>query len=176
MLRHQANAEVVLAEAAGIDVAGEGRPAGRRRPGLRLPDPRHGRDRIPTSATTTGRAFAPGLKSVEDALEIRRRILLAFEAAEREADPARRAAWLTFVVVGAGPTGVELAGALAEIARHALARDFRHIDPKQAQIILVEGTPRVLPSYADDLSEKAREQLDPDGRRRAHRPDGDGDR
>ena len=90
--------------------------------------------------------FAPGLKSIEDALEIRRRVLFAFEAAERETDPARRRAWLTFVIVGGGPTGVELAGALTEIARHALAKDFRHIDPTQAQVILLEGTARVLPA------------------------------
>ncbi|AGA27621.1 NAD(P)/FAD-dependent oxidoreductase [Singulisphaera acidiphila] len=104
-------------------------------------------------------SFAPGLKSIDDALEIRRRVLFAFEAAERELDPARRHAWLTFVIVGAGPTGVELAGALAEIAHHALARDFRHIDPTQASIILLEGSPRVLPTYVEPLSEKAREQL-----------------
>ena len=94
---------------------------------------------------------APGLKSIADALEIRRRVLFAFEAAEREADPTRRNAWLTFVIVGAGPTGVELAGALAEIARHALAHDFRHIDPTQARVILLEGSPRVLPSYVPAL-------------------------
>jgi len=158
VLRHQANAEVVLAEATGIDVAART---------VLLADGVLAYDYLilATGASHSyfGRddwaRFAPGLKSVEDALDIRRRILFAFEAAEREADPARRAAWLRFVVVGAGPTGVELAGALSEIARHALARDFRHIDPKQAQIILLEGTPRVLPSYDDDLSEKAREQL-----------------
>jgi NADH:ubiquinone reductase (H+-translocating) len=102
---------------------------------------------------------APGLKSITDALDIRRRVLFAFEAAEREGDPTRRRAWLTFVIVGAGPTGVELAGALSEIARHALAKDFRHIDPTQAHVILLEGSPRVLPSYVPSLSEKAREQL-----------------
>jgi NADH dehydrogenase len=99
------------------------------------------------------------LKSIDDALEIRRRVLFAFEAAEREPDAARRHAWLTFVIVGAGPTGVELAGALAEIARHALALDFRHIDPAQAHVILLEGAPRVLPTYVAELSEKARQQL-----------------
>src|SRR5438477_6438706 len=83
--------------------------------------------------------LAPGLKTLEDALEIRRRVLLAYEAAEREPDPGSRAALLTFVVVGAGPTGVELAGALAEIARHSLARDFRHIDPRSARVVLLEG-------------------------------------
>jgi NADH dehydrogenase len=106
---------------------------------------------------------APGLKSITDALDIRRRVLYAFEAAEREPDPARRRAWLTFVIVGAGPTGVELAGALSEIARHALAKDFRHIDPTQAQVILLEGSPRVLPGYVAMLSEKARVQLERHG-------------
>lgn len=158
VLRHQANAEVLLADATGIDVAART---------VSLADGVLAYDYLilATGASHSyfGRddwaRFAPGLKSVEDALDIRRRILFAFEAAEREADPARRAAWLRFVVVGAGPTGVELAGALSEIARHALARDFRHIDPKQAHVILLEGTTRVLPSYDDDLSEKARDQL-----------------
>lgn len=104
-------------------------------------------------------AFAPGLKTLDDAFEIRRRVLGAFEAAEREDDPARRAAWLQFVVVGAGPTGVELAGTLAEIARHTLPGEFRRIDPRQARILLVEGGPRVLASMPERLSERAREQL-----------------
>jgi NADH dehydrogenase len=103
---------------------------------------------------------APGLKSIEDALEIRRRVFLAYEAAERETDAERRRDWLTFVIIGAGPTGVEMAGALAEISRQALAHDFRHIDPRQARIILVEGLDRVLPVYSRDLSEKARQQLE----------------
>ncbi len=103
--------------------------------------------------------FAPGLKSIGDAVEIRRRILSAFEYAEREEDPEIRRAWLTFVVVGGGPTGVELSGALCEIAHHALARDFRRIDSKQAKIILLEGGPRVLPVYPPQLSEKAKEQM-----------------
>jgi NADH dehydrogenase len=102
---------------------------------------------------------APGLKSIEDALEMRRRVLFAFEAAEREPDPERRKQWLTFVVVGGGPTGVELAGALGEIARMSLAHDFRHFDPSQARIVLVEGLPRVLATYPEDLSEKARKSL-----------------
>ncbi len=102
---------------------------------------------------------APGLKPVEDALEIRRRTLLAFEGAEREQDPARRAALLTFAVIGAGPTGVEMAGALAEIARHVLTRDFRNIDPASARILLVEAGPRVLPAYSPELSESARRRL-----------------
>jgi NADH dehydrogenase len=103
--------------------------------------------------------FAPGLKTIEDALEIRRRVLFAFEAAEREPDPERRRAWMTFVVVGAGPTGVEVSGALAEVARHTLARDFRHIDPRAARIVLVEGGPRVLPVYRESLSASAERQL-----------------
>jgi NADH dehydrogenase len=99
--------------------------------------------------------LAPGLKTLEDALEIRRRVLLAFEAAEREPDGAERRALLTFVIVGAGPTGVELAGALAEIARETIARDFRAIDPRQAHIILLEGGPRILPSFPETLSKRA---------------------
>ena len=104
--------------------------------------------------------FAPGLKTLDDALEIRSRILLAFERAEREADPARRAAWLTFVVIGAGATGVELAGTLAEIARQTLHGEFRRFDPRNARVVLVEGSDRVLPPYPPALSEKARLQLE----------------
>lgn len=104
--------------------------------------------------------FAPGLKTLEDALDIRGRILLAFEHAERETDPARRAAWLTFVVIGGGATGVELAGTLAEIARHTLRGEFRRFDPHDARVVLVEGSDRVLPPYTPDLSEKARLQLE----------------
>jgi NADH:quinone reductase (non-electrogenic) len=104
--------------------------------------------------------FAPGLKTLEDALEIRARILLAFERAERESDAARRGALLTFVVIGAGATGVELAGTLAEIARHTLRGEFRRFDPSKARVVLVEGTDRVLPTYPPDLSEKARAQLE----------------
>ncbi|WP_157281622.1 NAD(P)/FAD-dependent oxidoreductase [Pelomonas sp. Root1237] len=106
---------------------------------------------------------APGLKTLSDAFEIRRRVLLAFEAAEREAngedDPAQRAALLQFVVVGGGPTGVELAGTFAEIARHTLPGEFRRIDPRQARVLLVEGSPRVLQAMPESLSERAREQL-----------------
>lgn len=105
-------------------------------------------------------AYAPGLKSIEDATEIRRRILISFEAAEREADPVRRAEWMTFVVVGAGPTGAELAGALGEIARDTLRRDFRSIDPTQARIVLVEAMDRVLPPYPPDRSKSAQRQLE----------------
>jgi NADH dehydrogenase len=103
---------------------------------------------------------APGLKTIEDALEIRRRVLLAFEEAEREADPRIRQEWLTFVVVGGGPTGVEMAGALAEIARHTLARDFRHIDPGSARVVLLEAAPRILGAYPEDLSAAAARQLE----------------
>jgi NADH dehydrogenase len=103
--------------------------------------------------------FAPALKTIEDALEIRRRVLLAFELAERQAAAGETSSPLNFVVVGAGPTGVELAGALAEICRHALAHEFRSIDPARTHILLIEGGPRVLPSYAEDLSRSAQEQL-----------------
>jgi NADH dehydrogenase len=103
---------------------------------------------------------APGLKTLEDALEIRRRILYAYEAAENEPDPELRKAWLTFVVIGAGPTGVELAGALAEIARQTRARDFKNIDPRRAQILLLEGLPRVLAQYPERLSQRARRSLE----------------
>lgn len=103
--------------------------------------------------------FAPGLKTIEDATEIRRRILIAFEAAEREADPALRRAWMTFVVVGAGPTGVELAGALGEIANDTLRHDFRSIRPADARIVLVEALDRVLPPYPPDRSRSAATQL-----------------
>jgi len=103
---------------------------------------------------------APSLKTLEDAYEIRRRVLLAFEAAERETDGAKRAAWLTFVVIGGGATGVELAGAFAEIARHTLRGEFRRFDPRNARVVLVEGIERVLPAYPAALAEKARKQLE----------------
>lgn len=103
--------------------------------------------------------YAVGLKDIDDALEVRRRVLLAFEEAETENNPNRQKQLLTFVVIGAGPTGVELAGSLAEIARHALAKDFRRINPKSARIILLEGLPKVLPPFVDELSQKAKEEL-----------------
>jgi NADH dehydrogenase len=103
--------------------------------------------------------FAPGLKDLDDAVEIRRRVLLAFEEAEKETDPERRRALMTFVVVGGGPTGVELAGAIAELARFVLARDFRNIYPEEAEILLLEGGPKILPSFALDLSKSAHRQL-----------------
>ncbi len=103
--------------------------------------------------------LAPGLKTLADAFDIRRRILMAFERAEREADPVRRAEWLTFTVIGAGATGVEMAGTLIEIARHTLRGEFRRIDPQQTKVVLLEGSERVLGAYPPDLSEKARTQL-----------------
>lgn len=103
---------------------------------------------------------APGLKTLEDALEMRRRVLLAFERAEREPDGARRRALLTFVIIGGGPTGVELAGALAEIARHSLAKDFRHFDPTSSRIILLEGGNAVLPPFPEPLRRAARHDLE----------------
>src|SRR5580704_5043166 len=105
------------------------------------------------------RRNAPGLKSIEEATEIRHKILYAFEAAEREHDPQKQREWLTFVIVGGGPTGVELAGALAEIAHDTLRHDFRSIHPQDARIFLLEGTPRVLPTYPEDLSAKAKAAL-----------------
>jgi NADH dehydrogenase len=104
--------------------------------------------------------YAPGLKTLDDALRIRSRILTAFERAEATADPAEQMEWLTFVIVGAGATGVELAGTLAEIARHTLKREFRHIDPAAAKVLLIEAGPRVLPAFPPSLSEKARRQLE----------------
>ena len=103
--------------------------------------------------------LAPGLKSLEDAVEIRRRILMAFEFAEKTLDPEARAAAMNFVIIGGGPTGVEMAGAIAEIARETLAKDFRHIDPSTARVILVEGEKRILSGFPEDLSESALQQL-----------------
>ena len=160
ILGGQENVTVLLAEAAAID-------AGRKE--VRLDDgARVGYDYLVLATGSTHSYFghdewarhAPGLKTLDDALEIRRRILLAFERAEREGDPARRAAWLTFVVVGGGATGVELAGTLAEIARHTLPGEFRRFDPRNARVILLEAGPRVLPPYTPELSEKARLQLE----------------
>src|SRR5262249_26058798 len=103
--------------------------------------------------------FAPGLKTIEDAIELRRRVFLAFELAERDALHSAEQTPLNFVVVGGGPTGVELAGTLAEIAHRVLAKEFTSIDPTRARIILLEGGPRVLPVYPEDLSRSAEEQL-----------------
>jgi NADH:ubiquinone reductase (H+-translocating) len=159
ILRHQENAEVLLAEAKGFDLTSKR---------VMLDEGSIDFDYLIIATGARHSYFghdeweklAPGLKSIGDALEIRSRVLSAFEMAERATDPADREAWLTFVIVGGGPTGVELAGALTEIARHALAKDFRRIDPTQAKVILIEGGDRVLPSYVPKLSEKAREQLE----------------
>ncbi|MCE1191807.1 MAG: NAD(P)/FAD-dependent oxidoreductase [Acidovorax sp.] len=160
LFRHQPNATALLGEVARVDVAAR---MVHLRDGLALPY-----DHLIVAAGATHSYFgndrwapyAPGLKTLEDAFEIRRRILLAFEAAEKESDPQRRADWLNFVVVGGGPTGVEMAGTLAEIARHTLPGEFRHIDPASAKIILLEGSPRVLQSMPETLSQRAREQLE----------------
>src|SRR6187200_3303620 len=104
--------------------------------------------------------FAPGLKTLEDATTLRRRILVAFERAERETDPAKRAALLTFVIIGAGPTGVEMAGTIADLARDTLPRDFRHIDTRRARVVLIEAGPRVLAGFPDDLSAYAQRSLE----------------
>jgi NADH:ubiquinone reductase (H+-translocating) len=159
ILKRQKNTEVLLAEATNIDTAN-------RR--VILSD---GSVEYDTLILATGTShqyfghdnweqFAPGLKNVEDATDMRRRILLAFESAERESDPAKIRAMLTFVIVGGGPTGVELAGALGEIAHDTLLDDFRRIDTKQARIFLVEGTNHILPAYPKKLSESARKQLE----------------
>lgn len=103
--------------------------------------------------------YAPGLKSIDDAVEIRRRVLLAFEAAERQPDPAKRELLLNFIVIGAGPTGIELAGAIAELARYTLARDFKNVHPSETKVVLLEGGPRVVPAFAPELSQKSVAQL-----------------
>jgi NADH dehydrogenase len=159
ILRHQRNVEVWLATAVAIDTS---------RKLVRLADGEVSYDYLIVAAGAmhayfghdAWQAFAPGLKTLEDALEMRRRVLLAFEEAERERDPHAQRRLLTFVVVGGGPTGVELAGALAEISRHALASDFRQIDPESARVILIEGGPALLPSYPPELSAFARKALE----------------
>src|ERR1700685_257395 len=159
VLRKQGNAQVLLGEAVHIDAAN-------RR--VILSDGALDYDTliVATGATHSyfghdeWEQFAPGLKNLDDATAVRGRVLLAFEAAERERDPEKLKAWLTFVIVGAGPTGAELAGALGEIANDTLKQDFRHIDPSEARIILVEGTDRVLPAYPPTLSAAARKMLE----------------
>jgi NADH dehydrogenase len=159
VLRRQRNCRVLLGEAIAIDVPG-------RRVILADGELAYDYVIVATGATHSyfghdGWApFAPGLKSIEDALEIRRRVFTAYEAAERASDAVVRRALLTFVVVGAGPTGVELAGALSEIARHALEDDFRTINPEDARVVLVEAGPRVLPTFPEPLPEKAVAQLE----------------
>lgn len=159
LLNRQANARVLLAEVEEIDLEA-------RR--IRFADGEKHFDTLVLAAGSATHHFghddwavsAPGLKTVEDATEMRHRILLAFEAAEREPDPERRRSWLTFVVVGAGPTGVELAGALAEIAQDTLRGDFRRIDPSEARILLLEGADRALPGYPAGLSQAAASALE----------------
>jgi len=160
ILRHQRNAEVLLAEVKAVDAPGRA---------VELADGR--RIAYDYLILATGAVdqyfgheewpeFAPGLKTIEDATAIRRRFLLAFEAAEQETDPERCAALLTFVVVGAGPTGVEMAGSFAEIARHTLRRDFRNVDPRSARVVLIEGGDRVLATYDPKLSTRAKDHLE----------------
>jgi NADH dehydrogenase len=158
ILRRQKNVEVQLAEARTIDVE---------RKRVILADGEVSYDFLIVAAGATHAYFghdnwrerAPGLKTLDDALEMRRRVLLAFERAERESDPDRRRALLTFVLVGGGPTGVELAGALAEIAHKSLARDFRHFDPGSARIVLIEAGPTLLSTFPLHLREAARTDL-----------------
>ena len=160
ILRRQRNVEVLLGEVSDVDTTGQEVVLV---DGERVPF-----DHLILAAGARHAYFghpdwerdAPGLKTVEDALEIRRRVLQAFEIAERTSDAAERDAALTFVVVGAGPTGVELAGAIAEIATRTLAKDFRNIDPTTARVVLVEGLDRVLSSFHPRLSERARAQLE----------------
>lgn len=159
IFRRQENVTVLLAEAVRVE------PRRRR---LVLSDGELAYDFLILATGATHNYFghdewaehAPGLKSVEDAFEIRRRVLLAFEAAERERDPARRRTLLTFVVVGAGPTGVELAGALREIAQRTLARDFRNFDPRETRVVLVDAAPRVLPTFPEKAAGKAHAMLE----------------
>lgn len=159
ILRRQKNTEVLLGEAVVID-----REARR----VELADGMIEYDHLIVACGATHSYFghdewaglAPGLKSIDDALEIRRRVLLAFERAEREDDPARQRALLTFVIVGGGATGAELAGTLTTVARKTLARDFRRIDPASARIILIEGGDRVLSAFDPGLSDSARRQLE----------------
>lgn len=160
MLRRQRNAEVVMAEVSGIDTAG--------RAVLTADGSRIGYDRLVIATGSVYNYFgheewaahAPGLKTIDNARAIRTRVLMGFECAEREADPARRRALMTSVIIGGGPTGVEMAGAIAELARHALARDFRHIDPREARVVLVEAGPRVLSAFPEELSAYALRRLE----------------
>jgi len=158
ILRRQKNVEVLLADVISVD------------PARRVVVLRDGEIAYDYVIVATGaahayfghdqwRKWAPGLKTLEDALEMRRRVLLAYERAEREADPVKRAALLTFIVIGGGPTGVELAGALVEISRQSLARDFRHFNPGSARIILLEAGPSLLAAFPDSLRQAAHEDL-----------------
>jgi NADH:ubiquinone reductase (H+-translocating) len=158
ILRQQKNATVFMAEVTGIDAPG------------RVVTTQAGQFPFDFLVVATGAAdsyfghddwavFAPGLKSIEDATRIRRRILSAFEQAELAEDESKRRQFLTFVIVGGGPTGVEMAGAIAEIARQTLARDFRRIDPRTSRIILIEAGPRLLPTFSEKHSDYARDSL-----------------
>jgi len=159
VLRAQKNVRVLLAEAISIDTVNKR---------VTLTDGEIPFDYLIVATGLTHSYFghdewaqhAPGLKTLDDALEIRRRVLIAFERAERIDDPVERAAWLTFAIIGGGPTGVELAGTLAEIARHTLTDEFRSIDPSQAKVILLEGGSRILSTYPERLSYKATRQLE----------------
>lgn len=159
ILRSQKNADVVLGEVEAIDTEGKS---------ISLDDGRTlSYDYLIVAVGATHSYFghdewapvAPGLKTIDDAIEIRKRILLAFEQAENEPDPEKRRGLLTFIVIGGGPTGVELAGAIGEIAGHTLVQDFRNIDPRDAQILLLEGLPRILPMFPEKLSELATKDL-----------------
>src|ERR1700685_4556117 len=158
ILRHRKNTEVLMSEVTGFDLENRF---------VEMPDGKIPYDYLIVAAGASHayfghddwEPFAPGLKTIEDAIEIRRRVLLAFELAENQAVHGGPPTPLNFAVVGGGPTGVELAGTLAEISRHALAHEFRSIDPKMAHILLLEGGPRILPAYAEDLSRSAQEQL-----------------
>jgi NADH dehydrogenase len=160
ILARQKNATVLLGEVLGIDVSARTITLEN---GEKIPY-----DRLVLAPGMVNNYFgndawaqhAPALKTLEDAFDIRNRVLLAYESAERETDPAKRAAWLTFVVIGGGATGVEMAGTLAEIARHTLHGEFRRFDPRNARVVLVEGSDRVLPPYPPELSWKARLQLE----------------
>jgi NADH dehydrogenase len=159
ILRRQRNASVILGEASSIDT---------RDKIVQLLDGEVAYDFLIVASGATHSYFghdewlepAPGLKTLEDAVEIRRRVLVAYEAAEREVNAAEVANWMTFVVIGGGPTGVEMAGALAEISRRVLERDFRRIDPGKARIILIEAGPKVLPAMSPESSASARRQLE----------------
>jgi NADH:ubiquinone reductase (H+-translocating) len=160
ILRRQENATVVLAEVVAIDTAAKCV--------VLADDRRVGYDYLIVASGAVDQYFghdewapiAPALKTIDDATEIRRRFLLAFEAAEQETDPEVRRALLTFVVIGGGPTGVEMAGSFAEIAHHTLRREFRSIDPAAARIVLVEGGKRLLAAYPDELSDRAKRDLE----------------
>ena len=164
MLRKQRNATVLMAEVTGIDKVArtvslaDGAPMGQQ----------IGYDALIVASGSTHSYFghddwaihAPGLKTLADAFKLRAKVLMAFEQAEIATDPVQRQAWLTFIVIGAGPTGVEMAGTLAEIARHTLNHEFRRIDPATARVLMLEGSPRVLQAFAPALSAKAQQQLE----------------